>query len=186
MAELQTTNNTLDAAQSSSSSHNMQPVRNTKDKVKTTNPQPEPEVYALVRELQTEVAEMKQMVLASMSTIKPQNLKQVAESRDTWRRGCRACRDKGEGGSCVHCFKCSQLGHISRGCRDPRSRETAGGCCRGTGSEPATTVSILPLPSLFAGRIPRQKVTDMHRLFHYNLLFKVVSETPLAGTQTPL
>lgn len=120
--ELQTSN-TWDSSQDSST-QNTQPMRNTKElskeKTKAAHPPPEPEMHALVRELKTEVAEMKRMVLASMSTDKPQNYKQRAESQDTRKRGCRACQDKGEGGSCSHCFKCGQLGHISRGCRAPR------------------------------------------------------------------
>lgn len=91
-----------------------------KEKTKTAHPPPKPEVHTLVRELQTELAGMKQIVLASMSTGKPQNSKQMAENKDTRKRGCRTSQDKGEGGSCSHCFKCGQLGHISRGCRAPR------------------------------------------------------------------
>lgn len=54
-----------------------------KEKTKTAHPPPKPEVHTLVRELQTELAEMKPIVLASMSTGKPQNSKQMAENKDT-------------------------------------------------------------------------------------------------------
>ncbi|XP_028251810.1 uncharacterized protein LOC114427792 [Parambassis ranga] len=77
-----------------------------------------PEMHALVKELKTEVAEVKQMVLATLNTRKSQTFKRTADGVGSWRRkGCRACQNNGEGDCCTHCFKCGQAGHISRGCR---------------------------------------------------------------------
>lgn len=97
-----------------------QPGRNSKDlkeKPLTTSHTPETDIQAIVRELKVEMSEMKQMVLASMSTDTKPNRRQTTREKGTWRRGCRICQDKGEGDSCNHCFKCGQSGHGSRGCR---------------------------------------------------------------------
>lgn len=98
-------------------------------------------MHTLVRKLR--IAEIKWMVLASMSTGKPQNSKQMAESEDTQKRGCKACQDKGKEGSCSHFFKCSKASYIPRGRRAPCSVQ---GNFRGwlTGSsDPATTVRVI-------------------------------------------
>ncbi|XP_061153462.1 uncharacterized protein LOC133167007 isoform X2 [Syngnathus typhle] len=77
-----------------------------------------PEVQAMVAELKTEVAEMKQMVLNSLNAGKFQPARKPTYNTQR-RRGCRTCQDNGEGDNCTHCFKCGQAGHISRGCRAP-------------------------------------------------------------------
>ncbi|KAK5902714.1 hypothetical protein CesoFtcFv8_007947 [Champsocephalus esox] len=122
MAELQTTNNKLDKSPDPSMQKTLQEdAKGThKEKSKTAQPPQELVMHTLVRELQTEVAEMKCMVLASMSTGRPQNYRQATSIR---RRACRDCQDKGEEVNCSHCFKCGQLGHISRGCRAPRQAQ---------------------------------------------------------------
>lgn len=80
-----------------------------------------PEVHALVAELKAEVAEVKEMVLASLNASKSQPPKKLPDNaRAQRRRGCRTCQSNGEGDSCAHCFKCGQSGHISRGCRAAR------------------------------------------------------------------
>ncbi|KAK7944279.1 hypothetical protein WMY93_000007 [Mugilogobius chulae] len=79
------------------------------------------EVQALVSELKAEVAEVKQMVLASLNNNKPQSTRRPTDSVGPRRkRGCKTCQLNGEGDNCTHCFKCGQSGHISRGCRAPR------------------------------------------------------------------
>lgn len=35
-------------------------------------------------------------------------------------KGCQKCRNEGAGDNCLHCFKCGQDGHFSRGCRAQR------------------------------------------------------------------
>lgn len=100
MAELQTISNPWDSSEGSAATQSIQPGKNTKElskeKTKATHPSQEPEVHILVRGLQAEVAEMKQMVLASMQTAKPQHAKQTVETKDRLRRGCRVCQDNGE------------------------------------------------------------------------------------------
>ena len=129
VAELQTTSNTWDSTQGSSSTQNRQPEKNTKEpskeKTKVAHHPSEPEVNILVKELQTEVAEIKRMMFSSMSAARSTNSKQTtADNRDPRRRrGCRTCQDKGEGDRCSHCFKCGEWGHISRGCRVPRQAQ---------------------------------------------------------------
>ncbi|KAI9522929.1 hypothetical protein NQZ68_032491 [Dissostichus eleginoides] len=125
MAELQTTNNKLDKSPDPSMQKILQEdAKDThKEKTKTAQPPQELVMHTLVRELQTEVAEMKRMVLASMSTGRPQNYRQATGNNIIRRRACRDCQDKGEEVNCSHCFKCGQLGHISRGCRAPRQAQ---------------------------------------------------------------
>lgn len=79
-----------------------------------------PEVHALVTELKAEVAEVKQMVLASLNNKLQPTKRPTYNAGPRRRRGCRTCQNNGEGDNCTHCFKCGQSGHISRGCRAPR------------------------------------------------------------------
>ncbi|XP_072048272.1 uncharacterized protein [Amphiura filiformis] len=51
----------------------------------------------------------------------------MGDQRGPYReRGCQECRDKGNGSSCSHCFRCGSNEHYARGCRkqgnDRRSR----------------------------------------------------------------
>ncbi|CAI5638261.1 unnamed protein product [Oreochromis niloticus] len=82
---------------------------------------PPPEMHDLVKELRNEVAEVRQMVLASLNAGKSQTTKRMSEAAADTRRkkGCRTCQSNGDGDNCTHCFKCGQPGHISRGCRAP-------------------------------------------------------------------
>lgn len=82
---------------------------------------PPPEMHDLVKELRNEVAEVRQMVLASLNAGKSQTTKRTSDAAADTRRkkGCRTCQSNGEGDNCTHCFKCGQPGHISRGCRAP-------------------------------------------------------------------
>lgn len=114
--ELQTSN-PGDGLQRSSTCHRQPeriPKEPAKDKSKPANLPPESEVHTPMKDLQTKVAEMKWMMLASMSTERPPHSILTTGARDTQKRGCN-----GEGSSCSHCFKCGQQGHISRGCRAP-------------------------------------------------------------------
>ncbi|KAI3369838.1 hypothetical protein L3Q82_024420 [Scortum barcoo] len=120
--ELQTTSNKWDNSHNPSAQSSLQ--RKTtelpKEKAETVQLSPEPEMHTLVRELKTEVAEMKRMVLASISAGKSPNSSHLMGNKGTRKRTCKSCQDKGEDVTCSHCFKCGQLGHISRGCRAPR------------------------------------------------------------------
>lgn len=65
----------------------------------------------MMEELRTE---MKQMLLTVMETNHhPPVVKQRL-------KGCQKCRNEGAGENCLHCFKCGQEGHFSRGCRAQR------------------------------------------------------------------
>lgn len=120
--ELQTTSNKWDNSPNppAQSSHQRKNTEIPKEKAETVQPPPEPEMQTLVRELKTEVAEMRRMVLASMSANKPPNPSHVMRNNGTRKGSCKSCQDKGEESTCSHCFKCGQPGHISRGCRAPR------------------------------------------------------------------
>ncbi|CAI5684254.1 unnamed protein product [Oreochromis niloticus] len=78
---------------------------------------PPPEMHDLVKEL----AEGRQMVLASLNAGKSQTTKRISDAAADTRRKkrCRTCQSNGEGDNCTHCFKCGQPGHIFRGCRAP-------------------------------------------------------------------
>ncbi|KAI3369332.1 hypothetical protein L3Q82_007465 [Scortum barcoo] len=121
--ELQTTSNKWDNSHNSSAQSSLQ--RKTtelpKEKAETVQLSPEPEMHTLVRELKTEVAEMKRMVLASMSAGKSPNSSHLMGNKGTRKRTCKSCQDKGEDVTCSHCFKCAHsitlgprvcLGHI--------------------------------------------------------------------------
>ena len=36
------------------------------------------------------------------------------------RRGCKACHDRGEADSCIHCWKCGDATHFAYNCPQPQ------------------------------------------------------------------
>ncbi|KAK3574501.1 hypothetical protein QTP86_008567 [Hemibagrus guttatus] len=78
----------------------------------------EPELYEMVRLLREEVAELR----------KGQNnpSEGMIKGRASYRKGCRACQEKGEVDRCEHCFRCGVIGHAARGCRAPKNLAEGG------------------------------------------------------------
>lgn len=58
--------------------------------------------------------EMKQMLSAALQASHHPPLMKPRQ------KGCQQCRNEGAGDDCLHCFKCGQDGHFSRGCRAQR------------------------------------------------------------------
>lgn len=76
----------------------------------------------MMEELRTE---MKQMLLTVMeANHHPPVMRQRL-------KGCQKCRNEGAGENCLHCFKCGQEGHFSRGCRAQRQLPGNGPGLRG-------------------------------------------------------
>ncbi|CAM4327730.1 unnamed protein product [Leuciscus chuanchicus] len=73
----------------------------------------ESELYEMVKLLREEVAELR----------KGQNNppERIVKGRSSYRKGCRACQEKGEEDRCEHCFRCGVVGHAARGCRAPKN-----------------------------------------------------------------
>ncbi len=45
----------------------------------------------------------------------------MTKGRASYRKGYRACQEKGEEDRCEHCFRCGVIGHAARGCRVPKN-----------------------------------------------------------------
>ncbi|MEQ2170159.1 hypothetical protein GOODEAATRI_032445, partial [Goodea atripinnis] len=75
------------------------------------NKETKSDTQQIIEELHKEI---KEMFLAAMET-SPYTM--VTKQRQ---KGCTKCRDKGKDENCMHCFRCGQEGHYSRGYRAPR------------------------------------------------------------------
>lgn len=73
----------------------------------------ESELYEMVKLLREEVAE-----LCKGQYYPPER---IVKGRSSYRKGCRACQEKGEEDRCEHCFRCGVVGHAARGCRAPKN-----------------------------------------------------------------
>lgn len=88
--------------------------------------------HQMLEDLTAEVGEMKKVFLAAMETVMPhQQQRGELNSHPAPRgrysgqtrqrsRGCIACEEAQRGEQCIHCFRCGETGHVSRGCRRPR------------------------------------------------------------------
>uniref|UniRef100_A0A8C5PSX6 ribonuclease H n=1 Tax=Leptobrachium leishanense TaxID=445787 RepID=A0A8C5PSX6_9ANUR len=71
-----------------------------------------------MEDLKVEMFEMKKMFLTVMETsnlLRPREFPMI--QTPARQRGCRECQGANAGATCNHCFRCGQVGHLSRGCR---------------------------------------------------------------------
>ncbi|XP_043970233.1 v-maf avian musculoaponeurotic fibrosarcoma oncogene homolog Gb isoform X1 [Gambusia affinis] len=83
--------------------------KNRTGKVQSSASHTETELLDAIRQLQSEMQDIRRLVNDSHLSI--------SKSKPSRRRGCKHCQENNRGEFCDHCFKCGQGGHLSRGCR---------------------------------------------------------------------
>ena len=84
--------------------------------------------------LKAQVAEIRDVLL------KGQNSASQARPTNQRPRGCKTCRDNGQGETCHHCFRCGSEEHYARGCRLNRRGPRSDGPGNGQGLPPRDRV----------------------------------------------
>ena len=76
------------------------------------------QVLSELEEIRAEVATLKHEVYCRKSTGAKASSKTPVYKK--MRRGCEACHDRGEAGSCRHCWKCEDATHFDYNCPQPQ------------------------------------------------------------------